>query len=99
MSPIRGAADGASPIRTFSGRHRSSAGSGRGTLIRPQPGDVAVVGGATVLLRAHAMAGVTTVRDLGDWEPHPGLPERPGLPQVVAAGPPLTTPGGHCHLL
>jgi imidazolonepropionase-like amidohydrolase len=51
-------------------------------------------------LREHATAGVTTVRDLGDrgyrtlaWR------ERPGLPRVVAAGPPLTTPGGHCHFL
>jgi hypothetical protein len=25
--------------------------------------------------------------------------QRPGLPRVVASGPPLTTPGGHCHFL
>ena len=24
---------------------------------------------------------------------------RPGLPTIVAAGPPITTPGGHCHYL
>ncbi|MFE0512375.1 amidohydrolase family protein, partial [Streptomyces sp. NPDC058964] len=54
---------------------------------------------------AHAVlqAGITTVRDLGDrnylalalaeefrQQPHTG-------PQILSAGPPLTTPGGHCH--
>ena len=28
-----------------------------------------------------------------------GLRGRPGLPTIVAAGPPVTTPGGHCHYL
>jgi imidazolonepropionase-like amidohydrolase len=41
----------------------------------------------TESLRAHAAAGVTTVR------------QRPGLPRVVASGPPVTTQGGHCHFL
>ncbi|QGN32717.1 amidohydrolase family protein [Microlunatus sp. Gsoil 973] len=51
-------------------------------------------------LRAHAAAGVTTVRDLGDRGYRTlQFRERPGLPRVVAAGPPLTTPGGHCHFL
>ena len=51
-------------------------------------------------LHAHGVAGVTTVRDLGD-RGFCTIPfrERPGLPRVVAAGPPLTTPGGHCHFL
>jgi imidazolonepropionase-like amidohydrolase len=51
-------------------------------------------------LRAHAVAGVTTVRDLGD-SGYRTLAFRkvPGLPRVVASGPPLTTPGGHCHFL
>jgi imidazolonepropionase-like amidohydrolase len=51
-------------------------------------------------LRAQAAAGVTTVRDLGDarfrtlvWRDR----AEAGLPRIVAAGPPLTTPGGHCH--
>lgn len=44
--------------------------------------------------------GVTTLRDLGDR----GylsllLRDRPGLPTIVAAGPPITTPKGHCHYL
>ena len=51
-------------------------------------------------LRAHVLAGVTTVRDLGDRGFRTlTFRERPGLPRVVAAGPPLTTPGGHCHFL
>jgi imidazolonepropionase-like amidohydrolase len=51
-------------------------------------------------LRAQAAAGVTTVRDLGDRDyctlAHRG---RPGLPRVVAAGPPITSRDGHCHYL
>lgn len=51
-------------------------------------------------LGAHAAAGVTTVRDLGDRGFRTlALRERAGLPRVVASGPPLTTPGGHCHFL
>ena len=53
-------------------------------------------------LRAQAAHGVTTVRDLGDrdyltlaWRDR----AEPGLPRIVAAGPPITTPGGHCHYL
>jgi imidazolonepropionase-like amidohydrolase len=48
--------------------------------------------------RATLRAGVTTVRDLGDhrWT----VLERAGRdgdrPTVVAAGPPITSPGGHC---
>jgi imidazolonepropionase-like amidohydrolase len=56
----------------------------------------------TVSLRQQAAAGVTTVRDLGDigfrtleHRDHPV----DGLPGIVAAGPPLTTVGGHCHYL
>jgi imidazolonepropionase-like amidohydrolase len=51
-------------------------------------------------------AGVTTVRDLGD-RGYLALELRDGgiaggtgpLPAIVAAGPPITTPGGHCHFL
>ena len=51
-------------------------------------------------LRAHAAAGVTTVRDLGDRGYRTlAFRGRAGLPRVVAAGPPITTPGGHCHFL
>jgi imidazolonepropionase-like amidohydrolase len=51
-------------------------------------------------LRAHAAAGVTTVRDLGDVRYRTlGLRGVPGLPRVVGSGPPITTPGGHCHFL
>jgi len=51
-------------------------------------------------------AGVTTVRDLGDRGylaldlRDTGPAGRAGpLPAIVAAGPPITTPGGHCHFL
>jgi imidazolonepropionase-like amidohydrolase len=56
--------------------------------------------------RCALRAGVTTVRDLGDRNylavalrgerrAHAVGP----LPTIVAAGPPITTPGGHCHFL
>jgi imidazolonepropionase-like amidohydrolase len=53
--------------------------------------------------RAQLHAGVTTVRDLGDRS-YLALELRNGavpgpLPTVLAAGPPVTTPGGHCHFL
>jgi len=50
--------------------------------------------------QAALRGGVTTVRDLGDRDYLSlGLRGRPGLPTIVAAGPPLTTPAGHCHYL
>jgi imidazolonepropionase-like amidohydrolase len=53
-------------------------------------------------LAAQAARGVTTVRDLGD-RGYRTLDFRdrrtPGHPRIVAAGPPITTPGGHCHFL
>jgi imidazolonepropionase-like amidohydrolase len=48
-------------------------------------------------------AGVTTVRDLGDRRYLSlKLRQRPGsaaLPHILAAGPPITTHGGHCYFL
>jgi len=51
-------------------------------------------------------AGVTTVRDLGDrgylaldLRDRGPAGEAGPLPAIVAAGPPITTPGGHCHFL
>jgi imidazolonepropionase-like amidohydrolase len=50
--------------------------------------------------RAALRGGVTTVRDLGDrGYLSLGLRGQAGLPAIVAAGPPITTPGGHCHYL
>lgn len=53
-------------------------------------------------LTAQAAAGVTTVRDLGDTRfrtlDHRDRAEA-GLPRIVAAGPPLTIPDGHCFFL
>jgi imidazolonepropionase-like amidohydrolase len=56
-------------------------------------------------LRRHLAAGVTTVRDLGDRNFN--VVERrdaqrardDGSPWIVASGPPITTPGGHCGYL
>ena len=56
-------------------------------------------------LRRQLAAGVTTVRDLGDW--HFNVVERrdaqrqvdDGLPWIIASGPPITSPGGHCGYL
>ena len=54
------------------------------------------------MLGDEAANGVTTVRDLGDRR-YRTLVARdrrsPGEPRVVAAGPPLTIPAGHCHFL
>jgi imidazolonepropionase-like amidohydrolase len=53
-------------------------------------------------LSQQAAAGVTTVRDLGDSR-FRTLAFRDqlaaGVPRIVASGPPLTVPGGHCHFL
>ncbi|TYB40169.1 amidohydrolase family protein [Actinomadura chibensis] len=53
-------------------------------------------------LRRHLAAGVTTVRDLGDYQ-DAVLEWRsrnsPGLPTVVASGTPITSVGGHCAAL
>ena len=53
-------------------------------------------------LAQQASSGVTTVRDLGDVR-YRTLVARdrraPGEPRIVAAGPPLTEPRGHCHYL
>ena len=44
--------------------------------------------------------GVTTVRDLGDRNyVSLGLRDALDLPTILSAGPPITTPGGHCHFL
>ncbi len=53
-------------------------------------------------LAQQAAHGITTVRDLGDRD-YRTLDFRarslPGSPRIVASGPPLTIPGGHCHYL
>lgn len=49
---------------------------------------------------ASLRCGVTTVRDLGDRDYLTlGLRGTPGLPTILASGPPVTTVGGHCHFL
>ncbi|MBN9109987.1 MAG: amidohydrolase family protein [Pseudonocardia sp.] len=60
-----------------------------------------VLDAMAVAASAQLRAGVTTVRDLGDRDYLTlALRERGGLlPTIVAAGPPITSPGGHCHFL
>jgi len=67
-------------------------------LARRQDGEVmeAMARAGQAALRG----GVTTIRDLGDrGYLSLGLRGRPDLPTIVAAGPPITTPSGHCHYL
>jgi imidazolonepropionase-like amidohydrolase len=66
--------------------------------------DDAACAAMTVAARAAVHGGVTTVRDLGDRGYLAlGLCEAArtdrSLPTVVAAGPPITSPAGHCHYL
>jgi imidazolonepropionase-like amidohydrolase len=66
--------------------------------------DAAAVVAMATAARHAARGGVTTVRDLGDrGYLSLGLRDAavsdPSLPTIVAAGPPITTPGGHCHFL
>ncbi|MFD0591779.1 amidohydrolase family protein [Catellatospora coxensis] len=67
--------------------------------------DAAAYAAMCTAARAAAAGGVTTVRDLGDrgyLSLRVRAAARAGdhtLPEVVAAGVPITTPGGHCHFL
>jgi imidazolonepropionase-like amidohydrolase len=66
--------------------------------------DAGAFAAMTSFARTAARGGVTTVRDLGD-RGYLALGLRgaaasdPSLPEILAAGPPITTPGGHCHFL
>jgi imidazolonepropionase-like amidohydrolase len=57
----------------------------------------------TEALGRHLAAGVTTVRDLGDRDfnvvARRDAQDGSAEPRIVAAGPPITTVGGHCHFL
>jgi imidazolonepropionase-like amidohydrolase len=69
------------------------------------PEDVAAQRAQAVANARRALAGgVTTVQDLGDSdyavvEVRDGSRGARSLPRVLASGPPITTPGGHCHFL
>lgn len=69
-----------------------------GALAARSPDEV--LAAMTEAALATLRCGVTTVRDLGDRD-YLSLDLRgtPGLPTILAAGPPITTPGGHCHYL
>ncbi|MFL6127352.1 amidohydrolase family protein, partial [Actinophytocola sp.] len=69
-----------------------------GTLAARSPAEVREA--MTDAGRRQVSAGVTTVRDLGDLDYMSlSLRGHPDLPTIVAAGPPVTTLGGHCHFL
>jgi imidazolonepropionase-like amidohydrolase len=62
--------------------------------------DSATVAAMSAAGRAALRGGVTTVRDLGDRDfLSLGLRGAGDLPMILAAGPPITTPAGHCHFL
>ncbi|MGI5131388.1 amidohydrolase family protein [Pseudonocardia sp. CA-107938] len=63
--------------------------------------DEAVLDAMAAAAAAQLAAGVTTVRDLGDRDfLSLRLRGRPGpSPTIAAAGPPITSAGGHCHFL
>ena len=62
--------------------------------------DSAALAAMSAAGRAALRGGVTTVRDLGDRDYLSlGLRGATDLPTIVAAGPPVTTPAGHCHFL
>ena len=62
--------------------------------------DDEVVDAMAAAARTALRGGVTTVRDLGDrGYLSLGLRGRADLPHILAAGPPVTTPDGHCHFL
>jgi len=66
--------------------------------------DAAAFAAMTAAARYAVKGGITTVRDLGDrgylsLGLRDAAANDPSLPTIVAAGPPITTPGGHCHFL
>jgi imidazolonepropionase-like amidohydrolase len=76
--------------------------SGRDALERlPAFSTEEVEGTIDVALGRQLASGVTTVRDLGDrhWavlERRDRTPPDSPAPRIVASGPPITSPGGHC---
>ena len=69
------------------------------------PQDVPAQRAQAIANARRALAGgVTTVQDLGDSDyavvevRDSGRGDR-SLPRILASGPPITTPGGHCHFL
>jgi len=64
----------------------------------PHVGDDEIDAAVMTAFDRHLRAGVTAVRDLGDyrWAVVDRHRDRPAGPTVVAAGPPITSAGGHC---
>jgi imidazolonepropionase-like amidohydrolase len=65
-----------------------------------QRDDTQAIAAMRAAARSAVLGGVTTVRDLGDRNYLAlELAGAERIPMVLAAGPPITTPGGHCHFL
>ena len=82
--------------------HQHLCFDGTGTLEEQVVGvdDNALVARARANGQRALAAGVTTIRDLGDRNYITlELDDDPDLPTLVAAGPPITRPGGHCWYL
>lgn len=93
---------GSTVLPGFVDCHQHLCFDGVGTLDE----QVSPVDDATLAERARASArtallgGVTTLRDLGDRSfVTLGLRDDPELPTILAAGPPITAPLGHCWYL
>ena len=79
-----------------------------GCTANPEEGLPREPGGQGELAVANARralaAGVTTIQDLGDSgyavvDLRNSVQDALSLPRLRASGPPITTPGGHCHFL
>jgi len=93
---------GATVLPGFVDCHQHLVFDGVGTLERQVSGvsDDALVARARTAARRALEGGVTTLRDLGDRGfVTLALRGDPTLATIVAAGPPITPPGGHCWYL
>jgi imidazolonepropionase-like amidohydrolase len=92
--------DGATLLPGLIDAHTHLCGDGGASALDRLPGLSAPDVDATIeaALRAQLAAGVTAVRDLGDqdWAVVDRHLNRAEGPTIVASGPPLTIPGGHC---
>ena len=82
--------------------HQHLVFDGRGTLEEQVDGrsDDELRERARGSARRALAAGITTIRDLGDRNfVTADLRTEPGMPTILAAGPPLTTVDGHCWFL
>jgi imidazolonepropionase-like amidohydrolase len=93
---------GATVLPGFVDCHQHLCFDGEGTLDEQVSSvdDEALAVRARASARTALLGGVTTLRDLGDRSfVTLGLRDDPELPTILAAGPPITPPFGHCWYL